>query len=76
MSIKSMTTRPPISLSLSCRAISSAASRFVLKAVSSISEPRVAREELISIEMSASVGSITTDPPDGSLTSRSKALSI
>ena len=33
-------------------------------------------EELISIEMSASVGSITTDPPDGSLTSRSKALSI
>ena len=33
-------------------------------------------EELISIEMSASVGSITTDPPDGSFTSRSKALSI
>ena len=65
-----------MSLSRSCRAISSAASRLVFSAVSSISDPRVAREELISMEISASVGSITTEPPEGSLTSRSNALSI
>ena len=65
-----------MSLRRNCRAISSAASRFVLSAVSSMSAPRVAREELISIEISASVGSITTEPPAGSFTSRSNALSI
>ena len=63
--MKSMTMSPPISRSLSCLPISSAASRFVFNAVSSISEPRVARAELISIETRASVGSITTEPPDG-----------
>ena len=46
-----MIIRPDRSLIFICLAISSAASRFVLKAVSSISEPRVAREELISIEI-------------------------
>ena len=76
ISMKSITTSPPMSRRRSCRAISSAASKFVLSAVSSMSAPRVAREELMSIEISASVGSITTDPPEGSLTSRSKALSI
>ena len=58
------------------RAISSAASRLVWCAVSSISLPLVERAELISIETSASVGSITIEPPDGSFTSRSKAVSI
>ena len=68
MSMKSMTTRPPISRMRSCRAISSAASRLVLRAVSSMSWPFVARAELISIETRASVGSITILPPAGNLT--------
>ncbi len=76
MSIKSITARPPRSLKRIWRAISSAASRFVCSAVSSISEPRVALEELISMEIRASVGSITMEPPDGSFTSRSNAVSI
>ena len=58
------------------RAISSAASQLVVVAVSSMSAPFVARAELISIETSASVGSITIEPPDGNLTSRWKAVSI
>ena len=37
----------------------------MLSAVSSISPPFVALDELISIEVSASVGSITIEPPDG-----------
>ncbi len=76
MSIKSMTTRPPMSLRRICRHISSAASRFVFKAVSSISAPLVALDELISIDTSASVGSMTTEPPDGRRTSLWKADSI
>ena len=36
-------------------------------AVSSMSRPLVARAELMSIDTSASVGSITIEPPDGSL---------
>ena len=68
MSIKSITTRPPISLIRSCLAISSAASRLVFKAVSSISDPRVDLAEFMSIDTNASVGSITMLPPDGSLT--------
>ena len=52
----------------SCRAISSAASKLVLSAVSSISEPLVARAELMSIDTNASVGSMTMLPPDGNLT--------
>ena len=57
--MKSMTTSSR-SRSLSWRAISSAASRLVCSAVCSISPPLVARAELISIEISASVGSSTT----------------
>ena len=55
MSMKSMTIRPPMSRMRSWRAISSAASRLVLVAVVSMSEPRVARAELMSIDTSASV---------------------
>ena len=69
ISIKSITISPPTSRNLSCRAISSAACLFVEKAVSSMSPPFVAREELISIETSASVTSITIDPPEANLTS-------
>ena len=58
------------------RAISSAASRLVCSAVSSMSWPLVARAELMSIDTSASVGSITIEPPEGSLTSRWYAVSI
>ena len=47
MSIKSLTTKPPISLSLNCLDISLAASRLVCVAVSSISLPEVAFDELI-----------------------------
>ena len=43
MSMKSITTRPPKSRRRNWRATSSAASRLVLNAVSSMSEPRVAR---------------------------------
>ena len=74
--MKSITTSPPKSRRRSCLAISSAASRLVLSAVSSISLPLVARAEFISIEVSASVGSITIEPPDGRRTSRWKADSI
>ena len=59
MSMKSMTIRPPTSRSRIWRAISSAASRLVLSAVVSMSVPRVLRAELMSIETSASVWSIT-----------------
>ena len=64
--MKSTTTRPPRSRIRSCRPISSAASRLVLSAVSSISSPFVERAELMSIAVSASVWSITMLPPDGS----------
>ena len=53
--MKSMTISPPISLNLSCFAISLAASKFVFTAVSSISDPPVAFAELISIATKASV---------------------
>ena len=76
MSMKSMTISPPMSRRRSWRQISSAASRLVLSAVSSMSAPRVAREELISTETSASVGSMAMEPPDGRRTSRPKADSI
>ena len=62
--MKSITTRPPTSLSLNCLATSAAASMFVLKAVSSISLPFVDLEELTSIVVIASVGSITMEPPE------------
>ena len=68
MSMKSITISPPMSRRRSCRAISSAASRLVLRAVASMSPPRVARAELMSIETSASVWSMTRLPPEGSVT--------
>ena len=55
MSIKSMTTKPPKSRKRNCRAISSAASRLLLRAVSSMLRPFVALAELTSIEVNASV---------------------
>ena len=64
ISIKSITTNPPTSLSLSCLAISDAASIFVLNAVSSISLPLVDLAELTSQLSCASVGSITIEPPE------------
>ena len=66
--MKSTTTRPPKSRILSCRPISSAASRFVLSAVSSMSSPFVERAELMSIAVRASVRSMTMLPPEGSCT--------
>ena len=74
--MKSITINPPTSLNLNCLAISFAASKFVLRAVSSISLPLVDRAELISIVVIASVGSITIDPPDGREISLWKANSI
>ena len=76
MSIKSITISPPMSLNRSCLAISTADSRFVLTAVSSISLPFVDFAEFISIATSASVWSITIDPPLGRLTSLWYAVSI
>ncbi len=60
----------------SWRAISTAASQFVLNAVSSMSLPLVAFDELMSMAVSASVWSITIEPPDGRRTVRSNAFSI
>ena len=71
-----MTINPPRSLNLTCLPISEAASRLVLSAVSSISEPLVDFAELISIEVNASPESITNEPPERSLTSLEKADSI
>jgi hypothetical protein len=59
MSMKSITIRPARSRRRSCRAISSAASRFVLSAVSSMLCSRVERPEFTSIDTSASVGLMT-----------------
>ncbi len=71
-----ITISPPMSRSRSWRAISSAASRLVLSAVSSMSAPLVARAELMSMETSASVWSMTIDPPEGRRTVWLKADSI
>ncbi len=76
MSMKSITIKPPMSRRRSWRAISSAASRLVCSAVSSMSPPLVARAELMSMDTRASVGSMTMEPPEGSFTSRWKAVSI
>ena len=62
--MKSITIRPPRSRSLICLPISDAASRFVLRAVSSISPPFVDLAEFISIEVNASPESITNEAPD------------
>ena len=74
--MKSITIRPPRSLSFTCLPISAAASRFVLSAVSSMSVPFVDLAELMSIEVNASPLSMTNEPPDGNLTSLEKADSI
>ena len=64
MSMKSITINPARSLILICLLISSAASRFVLKAVSSIFLCFVNFPEFMSIATSASVWLITKYPPD------------
>ena len=74
--MKSITIKPPRSLSFTCLPISAAASKLVFRAVSSISPPLVDLAELISIEVSASPESMTIDAPDFNLTSREKADSI
>ena len=76
MSMKSITIRPPKSRRRIWRATSSAASKLVRVAVSSISPPRIERAEFTSTLTSASVWSITIAPPDGSCTVREYALSI
>ena len=76
MSMKSITIRPPRSRRRNWRATSSAASRLVCSAVSSMLPRRVARAELMSIVVSASVWSMTMAPPDGSETLRSNTFSI
>ena len=48
----------------------------MVRAVSSMLLPLVARAELISMDVSASVGSMTMEPPEGRRTSRWKAVSI
>ena len=66
MSMKSMTISPARSRNRSWRAISSAASRFVWSAVSSMENSRVALPELTSIATSASVWlMIYTRPTSG-----------
>ncbi|MNT37749.1 hypothetical protein D3C72_1739040 [compost metagenome] len=70
MSMKSITIRPPRSRRRIWRATSSAASRLVRVAVSSMSPPLIARAEFTSMETSASVWSITMAPPEGRVTVR------
>ena len=70
MSMKSTTMMPPRSRRRSWRAISRAASRLVLWAVSSWFVPRIEPPELTSIAVSASVPSMTIEPPDLSATRR------
>ena len=70
MSMKSMTIKPPKSLRRIWRATSSAASKLVRVAVSSISPPRMARAEFTSTETKASVWSITMAPQLGKFTVR------
>jgi len=72
MSIKSITISPERSLILICLDISSAASRFVFTAVSSMFTSLVDCPEFISIDTSASVGLITMYPPEVNFTVGSK----
>ncbi len=77
MSMKSMTMMPPMSLSLSCRTISSAASRLFLVTVCSRLPPwPVNLPVFTSMTVIASVVSITSEPPLGSQTFLSSALAI
>ncbi len=66
MSMKSQTMMPPISRKRTWRAISAAASIFVLTIVSSRFLPPVNLPEFTSMTVSASVVSMTIEPPDGS----------
>jgi hypothetical protein len=68
MSMKSQTMIPPMSRSRTWRAISLAASTFVRTMVSSRFLPPVNFPEFTSTTVSASVDSITIDPPEGSFT--------
>ena len=68
--MKSITTKPPRSLNLSCQAISTAASKFVFKAVFSIFLSDVFFPEFTSIATNASVVFITIEPPDCNLTDK------
>ncbi len=70
ISIKSITINPPKSRNLSWRTISTAASRFVVSAVSSRSRPPFVLPELTSTETIASPMSITMEPPEGNKTLR------
>ena len=75
MSMKSITTMPPMSRSRSWRTISSAASRLFLVTVCSRLPPApVNLPVLTSTTVIASVRSITRVPPEGSQTLRSMAL--
>ena len=65
--MKSIIINPDKSLILICLDISSAASRFVFKAVFSTFFSFIDLPELISIETKASVGFITKYPPELSL---------
>ena len=64
--------KPDKSLILICLAISSAASRFVSKAVFSTFFCLIELPEFISIDTNASVGLITRYPPEFNLISESK----
>ena len=70
MSMKSITIRPARSRKRAWRATSSAASRLVRVAVSSMAPPLMARAEFTSTETNASVWSITMAPPLGNCTVR------
>ena len=70
--MKSITTKPPRSLNLSCLAISTAASKFVFRAVFSIFLSDVFFPEFTSTATSASVVLITIEPPDFNFTLRLK----
>ena len=74
--MKSITTKPPKSLSLNCLAISVAASTFVFSAVLSIFLSEVFFPELTSMATKASVEFITIDPPDFNLTFKLKSSLI
>ena len=74
MSTKSITIIPPMSRSRSWRATSSAASRLLARTVSSRLDLPTFLPVLTSITVSASVCSMTSDPPEASHTFGSRVL--
>ena len=75
MSMKSTTMIPPMSRKRSCRTISSAASKLLRVTVSSRFPPLPTNlPVLTSTTVMASVRSITSEPPEGSQTLRSRAF--